>query len=135
MKPDKTGFYWIVTTGALIMLLSMIHIAATPAIFRTGYDQLTQSGGRVFIFLYTVAGLAVMFTGLLVITAGFGLQKGHGFCLILGAMCGMFLLILGIGAISTMPTNPFSYITAVLALALLIELITWADFFLKEHPE
>ena len=102
-------------TGAIAAIcLGCIHTMATPLIF-SGLRFLPTNTFLALLCVFLMAGFAVLATGLLqlflikrlhIYTDFQSLQKGSI----------VFLLIFGIGAVATMWTNPFAYISLLLAL-------------------
>lgn len=109
MNPVKT----LKVSSIVVMLLGSIHLAATPFVF-----GLINSSGKPDIdslYMFVMVGVAVIFAGWLQKFLVQKLNEDKSYEKILTGSI-VFMLILGIGAAGSMTTNPFAYITLMVAL-------------------
>ncbi len=112
---------WLLVTAILITLLGAIHVAATPLVFRTGFESLSQDNLLTSIYMFVATGVCLIFVGLIAIFCARGI--GESWALTLSTWIGVFVLLFAISAIAVMFTNPFAYITLLIALANLAPLV------------
>lgn len=129
MQRRQIGSYWVLAAGVLIVILGMIHNAATKDVYYSGYDKLPLHHGWVFIYMFLAVGTAVIFAGGLVIYCSFGLRRSERWSWIIALAVGVFVVILGSGAMIIMPGNPFSYIGLALAILEILPLIIFYNEF------
>ncbi len=115
---DQTirGTRWIQVAGWLTLVLGFIHIAATPLIFPLSASLLADPELLSSLYMFEMTGLAVVFTGWLVIYASRGWRLGQRWAWHVCLGAGIFLFLLGAGAVLTMPDNPFAYLSLVIAM-------------------
>jgi len=91
----------------LVMLLGTIHTAATPFIFQV------FTYGRPYdptaIYMFVVVGISTFLLGWLQWYTSKKVSEHAGFKSIL-RMSIIFLLLIGIGAVSALTGNPFAYV-------------------------
>jgi hypothetical protein len=102
-------------TGAIAAIcLGCIHTMATPIIF-SGLKFLPTNTFLAMLCVFLMAGFAVLATGLLQLFLIKRLHIHNDFqSLQKGSI--VFLIIFGVGAVASMWTNPFAYISLLLAL-------------------
>lgn len=110
------GARWIQVAGWLTLVLGLIHIAATPLIFPLSTSLLADPELLSSLYMFVMTGLAVILTGWLVIYASQGWSQGQRWAWHVCLGAGVFLLLLGAGAILAMPDNPFAYLSLVIAI-------------------
>lgn len=117
MNTQKTrGTRWIQLAGWLTFGLGVIHVAATPLVFPLSTDLLADPAQLSALYMFEMTGIAVIFSGLLILYAVRGWKSGARWAWHTCLGAGIFLLLLGAGAILTMPGNPFAYLSAIIAL-------------------
>jgi hypothetical protein len=117
MKNNIThGTRWIRLSGWLTIVLGSIHIAATPFIYALSTSLFADADMLANLYMFEMTGLAVIFTGWLIIYAAKGWQDGQRWAWHLCLGAGVFLLLLGIGAVLAMSVNPFAYLSLVIAI-------------------
>lgn len=120
MKPTPiTLSRWIRALGIATVILGLIHCAVTPVIFGAGFNRLSPADGRAFIFVFVTAGVAAIFAGLAIIYAASGLRLKATWAHTIVAGSGLFLALLGGGAVAAMPDNPFAYIALLISVLIL----------------
>jgi uncharacterized membrane protein HdeD (DUF308 family) len=122
MDRRNRGSQWVLIAGILTVLLGLIHVAATPVIFSTMSDQLSAADKLTFLYMYIATGAAVIFVGWLVMYGSRGLRTSERWAWITTLAAGVFMSLLGIGAILAMSDNPFAYLTLVFAALELVPL-------------
>ncbi|RPH93066.1 hypothetical protein EHM69_11310 [candidate division KSB1 bacterium] len=121
---------WIQTVGILIMVLGIIHCAATPFVMKSGWMSLLMpEQTRVFLFMYIAAGLATIFGGWMATIAGRGLRIGEPLAWAIAWRSALFMLVLGIGSASLMFNNPFAHIMLVLSILLAVPVFWYWPIF------
>ena len=132
MDKRKVGSIWVLIIGILIIILGLIHNAATSIVFHMGsFEKLPKEDGLVFIYMYVATGTAVIAAGLLTIYCSFALKKSERMAWTITIAVCIFMILLGIGAIITMTDNPFAYIMLVLPLLEIIPLLNYKNEFIK----
>lgn len=126
MDKKKIG-RWLLATGIMTAILGFVHIAFTPAIYASGYNLLPNDLGQGFLFVFVFTGAAVVFAGLQIIYSSFGLRKDEGWARNIAAGGGVFMLLLGIGAVYIMSDNVFAYISFVLGLMVMFPLVFYRN--------
>lgn len=111
-----TGARWIQGAGWLTLGLGVIHIAATPLIFPLSASLLADPELLSSLYMFVMTGLAVIFTGWLVMYASQGWRQGQRWAWQVCLGAGVYLLLLGAGAVLAMPDNPFAYLSLVIAI-------------------
>lgn len=122
MDRRNRGSQWVLIAGILTVLLGLIHVAATPVIFSTMSDQLSAADKLTFLYMYIATGAAVIFVGWLIMYGSRGLRTSERWAWITTLAAGVFMSLLGIGAILAMSDNPFAYLTLVFAALELVPL-------------
>ena len=128
MERRKLGSRWVLVAGILIAVLGLIHDAATFVIFG---DVGKPYDGKVLasIFTFVATGAAVIFVGLLTVYSSFGLERSEKWAWTVAKGVGMFMIPFGLGAVATMPDNPFAYIGLVAAILEVIPLLIFRHEF------
>lgn len=103
------GTRWVRIAGWLVVALGVVHIAATPLIYPP------YAGDLTFLYMFLATGIAVIFAGALVLLAAGGWSRGERWAWDVLLRAGIFLSLLGIGAVITMADNPFAYLMLILA--------------------
>ncbi|MFZ5645179.1 MAG: hypothetical protein ACOY46_16510 [Bacillota bacterium] len=124
---EALGKRWVLTTGILILILGLIHIGATPIVYKMGFNGLQDGYGKTFLYMYVSTGAAVVFAGLLTIYCSSGLGKMERESWMMATGAGIFMFLLGAGAVITMPDNPFSYITLIISLVDVVPLLMFRN--------
>jgi hypothetical protein len=107
---------WVQVAGWLTIILGAIHIAATPLIFPMSASLFADPELLSSLYMFVMTGIAVAFAGWLVIYASRGWRQGQRWAWHVCLGAGIFLLLLGAGAVLTMPDNPFAYLSLVIAI-------------------
>jgi len=110
------GTRWIRLAGWLTLLLGSIHIAATPFVYTLSASLFADPDALSALYMFEMTGIAVIFTGLLIIYASKGWQNGQCWAWHVCLGAGVFLLLLGLGAVLGMPDNPFAYLSLIIAI-------------------
>lgn len=124
-------YRWLMGIGALILILGMIHIAYTPILYKEivslpmGLDNL-----YTFLFMFVATGVSLVLSGVLAVYSIGGLKENERWAWVVSLAIGVYVLLLGAGAVVTMQgDNPFAYIMLVLAvLEMFILLLTKRSF-------
>ncbi len=125
MEKKKRASQWVFVAGILIVILGLTHIAATPVIFRMDFGELPTEAGLAFIYVFVATGVAVVFAGLLAVYSSIGSKRSEGMARPLAVGVGVFMLLVGIGAVVTMSDNPFAYMGLALALVEITPLLIY----------
>ncbi|MFQ6120215.1 MAG: hypothetical protein ACE5KE_10060 [Methanosarcinales archaeon] len=131
MEKGKFGSKWVFIMGILIVILGIIHNGATPLI-SSDLDILPKNVMLVMIFMFVGTGTAIIFAGLLTIYCSFGLKKSERMAWVIAMGVGVFIGLLGIGAVITMPNNPFAYIMSAFSILVIIPLLIHRKQFKKD---
>jgi hypothetical protein len=93
--------------GFLTMAIGLLHTASAPMIHRRWMQILPQDTDRVLgvVFFFVVAGLAVLFTGLLMTYASSGIERTETWARSIGLYASLFVILFGIGAIAVGMSN------------------------------
>lgn len=114
-------YRWIRITGILVIVLGLMHCAATPMVLAEGRAKMPADLLNVYIYMFLATGLATIGTGLIIALSSRGLAQSKLWSLHLNIGAAGFISILGISAPIAMASNPFAYLT--LALALLLDVL------------
>jgi len=117
MEKRKRISRWILIMGIFFTLLGLVHIAATPLVIETELAGLDKGIVRVFVYMFVATGVAVVCAGLLVVYSAIGMKRAENMAWPVAVGGGLFMLLLGIGAVVMMTDNPFAYIMLVSATA------------------
>jgi hypothetical protein len=124
MKQSVIKLSKFVRFGSIMtVLLGMIHVLATSMVYHSGFDQLPVEMAHCFLSMFISTGLGLIFVGGIAVYSTVALRRGEkgAFNIILAA--GSFILLVGIGAVVSLPHNPFAYMTFSAALIMLIPLV------------
>ncbi|MCP4539666.1 MAG: hypothetical protein GY832_21220 [Chloroflexi bacterium] len=116
MEKKNRASQWVFVAGILIVILGLIHIAATPIVFRMDFGKLPTEAGLAFIYVFVATGVAVVFAGLLAVYGAIGIKRSERMARPLTVGVGIFMSLVGVGAVVTMSDNPFAYMGLALAL-------------------
>ncbi|MCK5163947.1 MAG: DUF2867 domain-containing protein [Desulfobacula sp.] len=120
---------WQYYSGILIVLIGMVHVSAIFPIFATGYESLPGESMPVGIYMFIATGVAVMFTGLLIIYCSNGMANLENRAWYSLMFCGGFLIMIGGGAVAVMPGNPFAWVMLAAALVQIFPFILFGKHF------
>lgn len=96
----------------LIMLLGLIHTAATFVLFPVFKKDVPIDFASVYMFI--MVGISVLLTGLLQwFAADKQIENKPMERILKGSV--LFIILMGLGAIIAMPDNPFAYVIAGIA--------------------
>jgi hypothetical protein len=108
-------------SGIYTLILGMLHIAIIPLFVFQGFEKLSFENLLIFVYMYLGTGAALVFSGWLVIVCARGLKADEAWPASIALGTGIFLLMLGLGAVISMSYNPMVYL---ILLSALIELIS-----------
>lgn len=123
MRKTKRLDFLIRVAGFLIVILGAIHCGATPLVLNEGFKQLPKDLELVFVYMFLATGIAVIGSGLLIAAASSGIARSEHLAMQAAIGSAFFMTLLGITAPLFMPTNPFAYLTIVLAVFLDVLLV------------
>jgi hypothetical protein len=110
---------WIRISGIAMIVLGLIHLIATckvlPMFGNLGKEQIS-----IFLFMYLASGLGTILPGLISIQLINGLKNKDKRAWVIVMICSIYSLLLGLGGIMTMKTNPFAYLMLLIGLSLFI---------------
>ncbi|MEW5871191.1 MAG: hypothetical protein AB1894_18110 [Chloroflexota bacterium] len=132
--PMIRGTCWIQVAGWLTLGLGVIHIAATPLIFPLSASLLADPELLSSLYMFEMTGFAVVFTGWLVMYASQGWRQGQRWAWQVCQGAGLFLLLLGAGAVLAMPDNPFAYLSLVIAIVENLPVWLYRSYFKRKEP-
>lgn len=110
---------WINISCIALIVLGIIHLIATIMVLPM-FQNLGKEQFHVFLFMYLAAGFGTVLPGLiskLLINKVRNKDKGAWGIIII---CSIYSLILGLGAIVFMNTNPFAYLMLLIGFSLFI---------------
>lgn len=110
---------WLSISGALIALLGIVHLASTRGVMWGIPESVPGEFRKAFLFVFASTGAAVVFAGLLVLFAAYGIARMRTGVRALAFSSGIFTILLGVGAAIAMPQNAFSYVLLFLGLSIL----------------
>ncbi len=111
---------WALTTGILLVLVGLIHNAATPVFHAEGSYLLPAPNDLVADAMFVAAGTALVVLGALCIYCRRALGRGEGWAAVIMVASGLYSLLLGVAAIVIMRDNPFACILALVGAAQLM---------------
>jgi len=103
----------------MLVLLGIMDLASGPGVMRGIPESVSSEFRKAFLFMFASMGAAVVFAGLLVLAAAYGIARMRPGAKALAFSSGIFAILLGIGAVAAMPQNAFSYILLILGLSVL----------------
>jgi hypothetical protein len=106
-------------SGALIALLGVIHLVSGPGVRRAIPAEVPGEFQKAFMFMFAATGAAVIFAGILVMAAAYGIKRLRPGARMLAFASGLFAILVGAGAVAGMPRNLFSYGLLVLGISVL----------------
>lgn len=113
---------WISISSIALIVLGLIHLIATimilPMFRNLGKEQLL-----IFLFMYFSAGLGTILPGLISKLMIKGLKNKDKRAWGILIICSIYSLLMGIGAIITMKTNPFAYLMLIIGLLLFVSVV------------
>jgi len=129
MRQRKHGSRWVRLAGLAITVLGVSHLLATYPVFladrsEPGSQDLTQ------LYMFVIAGLAVSGAGLLFMYCAYGLHRAERWAWMMASGVGVFMFLVGAGAVLTMPDNPFAYLSFLAAVAVSTPLHLYRSHFL-----
>jgi hypothetical protein len=125
----KIGSTWLLITGILVTLLGGAHVALTSFVYEQGWNELPAAEGRVFIYMYVATGLALAFAGILTVRSARALGRGEKGAYGVATLAGWFVILMGVGAVINMRSNPFAWAALVVAVLNYIPLVGYRRAF------
>ncbi len=122
---------WQCYSGISIGLIGIIHVLAVFFIFNTGFESLSQDNFLSTIFMFISTGVAVCFTGILIVYNSNGMSHLENRAWYSLLFCSSFLILIGFGGVAIMPSNPFAWIILIVAFTQLFPLIRYGKYFQK----
>ena len=119
MDRGKFVSRWILVTGIIIALTGLLHIGATPMMYRQMLqDETVKDKAPGFAYFFAFCGFAVLYAGLLSVYASSGLKKSQKWARLIAISAGLFVAIGGISAIAFAKFgNPLIYIMSISAMS------------------
>ena len=116
---------WILATGIIISLTGLLHVGATPMMYRQMLqDETVKDKAPGFAYFFAFCGFAVLYAGLLSIYSSFGLKKSKGWARLIAISSGVFVALGGICAVVFAKFgNPLIYVMSVSAVSNLFLLL------------
>ncbi len=114
--PNRLAGRWNMIGGILATLLGIIHNAFAPVAYRSGFSDLSGGSGEVFLYMYLATGTTLIFLGIIIMICSRGITLSDRIARDVSAVAGVFLILMGAGAIIVMPGNPISYIMLAIAI-------------------
>jgi hypothetical protein len=111
----KIGSAWLLITGILVTLLGLLHVGMTPLVYDQGWNELPEADARAFVYMYVAAGLVLVLAGILTVRSARALGRGEKWGYGVASIAGWFVILMGVGAVINMRSNPFSWIALVIA--------------------
>ena len=102
-----------------MIVLGVIHLIATMKVIPM-FQNLNEKQLPVFLFMYLASGMGTVLPGIIVKQMANGLAKKDRRAWKIVAICSVYSLLMGIGAVIAMNTNPFAYLMLLIALSLFI---------------
>lgn len=130
MEKRRAGSRWILITGALTLLLGIIHCSLTSFIYHhMGIDQLAAVNAKVFIWLYVITGISYIFAGFMTIYCSIGLNNAEPWAWDIIRITLVFILIGEISSVVMLQGNPFAYLSLIIGLIQLLVLLVYGQEF------
>ncbi len=122
---------WILVTGIVIALTGLLHVGATPMMYRQMLqDETVKDKAPGFAYFFAFCGFAIIYAGLLSIYSSFGLKKSQKWAKLIAVSSGLFVALGGISAIAFAKFgNPMIYVMSISAVSNLFLLL----FFYSEY--
>jgi hypothetical protein len=111
----RIGSTWLLVTGILITALGVAHVALTSVVYEQGWKDLPPPQPRVFLYMYIGAGLALAFAGVLTVRGARALGRGEKWGYGVASLAAWFVILMGVGAVVNMRSNPFAWAALVVA--------------------
>lgn len=109
-------------TSISVLILGIIHLIATPFIILPIFRNLEFMFTLSYLYMFVITGIATVSVGWIQLFALKNWNQHKSFTL-LYKVCLIFIIILGVGAVASMWSNPFAYI------ALIIAVVQWISFY------
>jgi hypothetical protein len=110
---------WIGISSIAVIILGFIHLLGTIMIFPM-FSNLGKEQFSVFLFIYLAVGIGTILPGLISKLLVEGLKNKDKRAWLIILICSIYSVLMGIGAIIAMKTNPFSYLMLLIGISLLI---------------
>ena len=108
-------------SGIYSLAIGFIHMAITPLILFKGFESLIFENLSIFIYVYLMTGLALIFSGRVLMLCATALRNGDSWPQPIAWSAAVFVFLAAVGALLSMPYNPISYL---ILLSALISLVT-----------
>jgi len=117
MLKENLLYRMMVVVGVLIIILGLIHISYTPILYKDiASIPLDPDNLNTYLYMFVATGASLLLAGVLVVYSVKGLKRNNHLAWVVSLTVGIYILLLGIGAVVTMHGgNPFAYIMLVLA--------------------
>lgn len=112
----------ISVSSIALIVLGLIHLIVTTMVLSM-FKNLSNEQLSVFLFMYLSAGLGTILPGLISKLMIKGLKNKDKRAWEILIICSIYSLLMGIGAIITMKTNPFAYLMLLIGLLLFVPTI------------
>jgi len=130
MERRRAGSRWILITGALTLLLGIIHCSLTSFIYHhMGIDQLAADNGRAFIWMYVTTGISYIFAGTMFIYCSEGLNSAEPWAWNISRITLVFTLLGEISSAVMLQGNPFAYFSLIIGFTQLLVLLVYRQEF------
>lgn len=115
-----TRLIYIVSVALII--LGLIHLIATILILPM-FQNLCKEQFSIFLFMYLATGLGTILPGVVSMLMVKGVRNKEKRSWDISMICSIYTLLLGVGAILTMNTNPFAYLMFLIGLVLFLAVV------------
>lgn len=110
---------WINILSIAVIVLGFIHLIGTFRIFPM-YSNLGKQQFSVFLFIYLAVGIGTILPGLISKLLVVELKNTDKKAWLIILICSIYSVLMGIGAIIAMKSNPFAYLMLLIGIPLLI---------------
>jgi hypothetical protein len=125
MSKSKFLSYWVLIFAILLFVLGVIHNTYTPEIYRTAIKALSKELAITLTYTFVTTGNAMIFMGILAFYTCFGLKRSERWAWVVALSTGIFLALIGVGAIFLMPDDPFTYVISAIGVVMILPLLLY----------
>ncbi len=126
-KIEKWQYY----SGIGVIFIGIIHILAVFFVFNSGFESLSKDNFISTVYMFLATGVAVIFTGILVVYNSNGVRHLENRAWYTLLFCNGFLMLIGLGSVVIMPANLFTWIMLIAAFIQLYPLVRFDKYFQK----
>lgn len=138
MERRKFLSRWILISGILISIISLLHNAFAPAMYQQMMDDISvRDKAAGLIYFFVLGGTAFLFAGFLTIYSSIALKRSERWAWVIALSSGLFVAIGQISAVLIARFgNPLIYAAGICSISNVIILLIFKNTFkVTEQPE